>query len=346
MLSVYPSLETESPSLASDDAPRLPRPRAVDAGYQPRVSVVVPVKNGAATIASCIEALLAQDYPKALTEILVVDSGSTDETQRIVSRYPVTLLAEGDVGTSYAARNCGIAHAGGEVIALTDADCTPAPDWLRHLVAPLADPTVGAALGAIDDARPESLCEEFTERVKPFARPVRSGLGTLLTGNVAIRRTTLDALGMFDERLPTGGDVDLGWRLQQRLGLSLRDAPEARVLHRHRATFRQVFAQYRRYGSSEVLLTTLYRGGGGSLTGGKQVRRLFDQARAMMSYVVALILRAGMSAIRGFDRRYVLWPLFLLTVEAGNVVGKLGALITTRYYRRNPYANPRLERSR
>ena len=308
---------------------------------QPHVTVVVPVRNGAATIGACIEALLAQDYPRDFVEIIVVDNGSADETRDVVARYPVTLLVELEVRTSYAARNRGIAQASGEVIAFTDADCVALSDWLTHLVAPLADATVGAAVGTVGDAAPDTLCEEFTARVQPFARPQRCGLQTLLTGNVAMRRSTLEALDRFDERLPTGGDVDLGWRMQRNLGLRLADVPEATVLHKHRSTFRQVFAQFRRYGLSEILLATLHGGNNGS----KPVRRMLAQARAMGSYGVSLTYRVMRSTLRGFDRRYVLWPWFLFTVEAGNVAGKLEGLIATRGFRRNPYPNPRLGRS-
>ena len=178
-----------------------------------RVSVVVPVRNGAATIGPCIESLLTQTYPKHLTEIIVVDNESTDSTRSVVARYPVTLLLETSVLTSYAARNRGIAHAGGDVVALTDSDCVASPDWLTHILSPLNDPAVGAVLGTVEDARPESLAEEFTARVKPFASPTPRGFKSLLTANVAIRAQTLLELGGFDERLPTGGDVDFGWRL-------------------------------------------------------------------------------------------------------------------------------------
>lgn len=309
--------------------------------YEPQVSVVVPVQNGAATIAPCIEALLAQDYPRERTEIIVVDNGSSDETRNIVARYPVTLLVELDVRTSYAARNRGIAHASGEVIAFTDADCIAATDWLTHLVAPLADATVGAVVGGVRDAPPESLCEEFTARVNPFARPERSGLQTLLTGNVAMRRSTLEALMWFDECLPTGGDVDLGWRMQRELHLRLADAPAAMVFHKHRSTLRQVFAQYRRYGLGEILLATLH----GENAGSTPVRQMLAQARAMVSYGASLAYRSMRSPFVGFDRRYLLWPLFLFAVEAGNVVGKLEGLVATRGCRRNPYPNPRLGRT-
>ena len=81
------------------------------------------------------------------------------------------------------------------------------------------------------------------------------------------------------------------------------------------------------------------------MTSGRQVWRMLDQGRAMLSYVAGFAWRLVSSLVRGFDGRYLLWPLFLLTVESGNVAGKLEGLIATRFYRRNPYANPRLNRS-
>ena len=311
--------------------------------FRPRVSVVVPVHNGAATIESCLAGLFAQDYPAGLFEILIVDNRSSDESAAVVARYPVTLLSESGILTSYAARNRGIAHAGGEIVAFTDADCIPAHDWLRLLLAALEHESVAAAVGTVEDAPPASLCEEFTARVKPFARPPHAGLKTLLTGNVAVRRAALEAVGYFDERLPTGGDVDLGWRLQKS-GFTVSDAPRACVAHRHRSRMRQAFAQYRRYGLSTMLLATLHRGGEGPPRLALQFRTMLSQVRALVTYVLGFGLRCCVSVFRGFDRRYVLWPVFLFAIESGNLLGKIEGLVLTLGCTRNPFPNPRLGR--
>jgi glycosyltransferase involved in cell wall biosynthesis len=316
--------------------------RELATGDAPRVSIVVPVRNRSAMIGPCIESLLAQSYPKQSTQLIVVDNDSSDDTPAVVSQYPVTLLSERDLTTSYAARNRGIAHADGEIVAFLDSDCVALPDWVKELIAPLADDAVGAVVGTIEDAAPQTLCEEFTARLQPFARPECHGLKTLLTANVAIRRRALEAAGLFDECLPTAGDVDLGWRLQLLLGLQIAEAPLARVQHHHRTTFGGVFAQYRRYGQSEILLTTLYRGGAGSLTAHQQRRRLLRQGRAIASYLASFLMRVVTTPFRRTARRHLLWPLFLLTVEVGNVTGKLSALVATRCYRRNPYPNARI----
>jgi glycosyltransferase involved in cell wall biosynthesis len=312
------------------------------AGHSWSVSIVVPVLNGARTISACIDALLEQDYDKSLYEIIVVDNGSTDDTRLLVSRYPVTLLREESIRTSYAARNRGAAQARGEIVAFIDSDCVAARDWLRELVAPFRNDRCGAAAGTIGDATPGTLCEEFSARIQPFARPTRGNLRTLLTANVAIRREVLETLGGFDAQLPTGGDVDLGWRIQRGLGLELLDAPDAEVRHVHRSTLGAVFAQFRRYGLSEILLTTLYSGRGGSTKPAEQYWRLCRQLRACVSYTLAFAVQGVRWAFGRADRRKVLWPIFLLTVELGNISGKIEGLISTRLYRRNPYANPRL----
>lgn len=296
------------------------------------MSVVVPVRNRQDAIGACIEALLAQEH--AHREILVVDNGSTDGTRDVIQRYPVTLLVEREIETSYAARNLGIRHAKGEIVAFIDSDCIAAPGWLAHLLPPFDDANVGAVVGCIADAPPQSLAEQFTARIQPFARPDCGGLKTLLTANVAIRRNALERLNLFDAHLPTAGDVDLGWRIQLRLGLTIAEAPEAVVWHSHRTTMRDVFAQYRRYGASEILLSTLYRGGAGSLSRSQHAWRMLQQLRACATYIASFFVR-----LLTF-RRELVWPLFLLVVESGNLAGKIGAWITTHGCTRNPYGRP------
>lgn len=98
---------------------------------QPFVTVVVPVYNDAGRIGVLIERLLAQSYPKDRYEVIIVDNGSSDETGTIVAGYPVVLLEERAIQSSYAARNKGIVHACGEVVVFTDSDCVPEDNWLE-----------------------------------------------------------------------------------------------------------------------------------------------------------------------------------------------------------------------
>jgi cellulose synthase/poly-beta-1,6-N-acetylglucosamine synthase-like glycosyltransferase len=224
----------------------------------PAVSVIVPVHDGAATIRTCVEALLAQRMPRDAYEVLVVDNRSTDATRAIVAGYPVTLLDERRTQSSYAARNRGVAAARGSLLAFTDADCVPEADWLAALVGAFDDPDVGMAAGDIVAWRADALVERYQaaraldatrayrHRVMPFAQ----------TANAACRRRLFDAIGGFDAACAFGGDLDFSWRLQRQTGHRLAFVPEARVRHRHRTTWRGLFALYQKNATANCLLST------------------------------------------------------------------------------------------
>ena len=103
------------------------------------VTVIVPARNEEKNIKSLLDSLLAQDYPSALTEIIVIDDHSTDNTATIVKNYPtVKLLSLNDELTSAykkKAIDIAIGHSGGSLIVTTDADCIAAKSWLNTLVA-------------------------------------------------------------------------------------------------------------------------------------------------------------------------------------------------------------------
>jgi len=222
----------------------------------PMVSVVVPVRDGAATIRTCLEALLAQDWPRRALELIVVDNRSTDATRAVVAAYPVRLLDEHRVQSSYAARNRGVEASQGDLLAFTDADCVPDPGWVRALAAAFEDHRVGLAAGPIEAWRSDRLVERYqavralrAERavhhpVLPFAQ----------TANAACPRLVFDAVGGFDAACTFGGDLDFCWRVQRSTGLRLAYEPAAVVRHRHRTTWRGLFALYQKNAIANCLL--------------------------------------------------------------------------------------------
>jgi hypothetical protein len=111
---------------AFEDGPLSPdRPR-------PRMSVVVCSYNGASLIRDCLEGLREQTYPDY--EVIVVDDGSTDATAAIATSYGVQVISTENQGLS-SARNVGLEAATGEIVAYTDDDARPDPDWLLYLAA-------------------------------------------------------------------------------------------------------------------------------------------------------------------------------------------------------------------
>ena len=224
-------------------------------GWQPTVSVVIPVLDGEQTIGNCIDSLLGLRYPAERVELRVVDNGSRDGTAGVLRRYGerIVRLEESTRGPA-AARNAGLRGAGGEVVAFTDADCRVDPDWLTALVAPLEDPRVGIAGGTIRAIPPASDVERFGEVIHDHRRAIEVFEPPYaITMNWASRRTVLEELGGFNERFRRCQDVDLSYRMTQ-AGYTLTFAPAAVVYHRNEDRLAGLFREGFTHGFHGVLL--------------------------------------------------------------------------------------------
>jgi glycosyltransferase involved in cell wall biosynthesis len=210
------------------------------------VSVIVPVYNDRRRIVTCIRALLAQTYPRDRYEVIVVDNGSTDGTAEVAAREPVTVLVERRIRTSYAARNRGLSAAKGEVIAFTDADCTPSPRWLEAGVGALeahgAD-LAGGAVRFVASARPSGA--EVYDSISNMQQERSIGeRGVAKTANLMVRAAVFAAVGPFPAEMPSGGDVAWTGRATGQ-GFRLVYAPEAEVTHPTRRLLALLGKQYR-----------------------------------------------------------------------------------------------------
>lgn len=119
-------------------------------GVWPSVSVVVPAYNEERQIAGAIEALLSQDYPASLLQILVLSDASADATDQIVGGYAtrgVELLRMPQRSGKTKAENVASGHLRGEIVVNTDASTRLHPAAVRELVARMGDSRVGVASG-------------------------------------------------------------------------------------------------------------------------------------------------------------------------------------------------------
>lgn len=226
---------------------------------QPFVSVIVPVCNGASCIAKNIESLLAQTYPKDRFEIIVVDNGSTDGTEEIVKKYPALFLQENKIRTSYAARNKGLAHACGDIVAFTDADCVARRDWISWGVASLLENTAGIVGGKIS----------FTFSQKPTAAELTDSIINLhnessvarhraaRTANLFAWKKVFGEIGFFDARQKSGGDMELTGRAARK-GCVVAYSGRAVVDHPAR-NFRELLRKHFRTGTGSI---AVWRGRG------------------------------------------------------------------------------------
>lgn len=117
-----------------------------------QASVVVPTRNRAARLDSCLAGLARQTFPADAFEILVIDNGSSDDTPQCIERWagrrPGLRRVDAPVPGVSVARNAGIAEAGTDVLAFIDDDAVPEPAWLETLLGAYTRwPGVGAACG-------------------------------------------------------------------------------------------------------------------------------------------------------------------------------------------------------
>lgn len=183
----------------------------------PLVSVVIPTWNRAHYLPSAIESALAQTFPDR--EIVVVDNGSTDDTQRVLERYAghIRVVVQEQRGVA-GARNRGIAEARGEWIAFLDSDDAWEPEALEHLVGEArAHPDAGlVTLRAQSMSADGTLLGTTHGKRSPGPWFTTESLLTGDGGGVLtpmVRRSLYLDLGGFDESLRSAEDVDMWLRL-------------------------------------------------------------------------------------------------------------------------------------
>jgi len=221
----------------------------------PRVSVIVPVYNGERTIGDCVESIFALSFPRNDVELLLIDNASTDRTPTILDGYRdrAIILDEMKRGPS-SARNRGLVHATGDIVAFTDADCVVHRDWLSQIVAPLRDPVVGIVGGTILARTPCNAVEEFGERIHDHRMAIEySSPPYAITMNWASRKSVLEKVGPFDEDLLRCEDCDLAYRVVG-AGYRIVHEPAAVVYHRNEQSLAGLIAEGYAHGYHSIPL--------------------------------------------------------------------------------------------
>lgn len=195
----------------------------------PSVSMIIAAYNEAASIGEKLDNVVSLDYPRDCLEVIVASDGSTDETEAIVAQYEdrgVKLLAlprQGKAG----ALNSAVAVAKGEILVFSDANSQYAPDAIRQLVRPFADPEVGGVAGnqvylsekrMADDAAQTGDGERTYWGFDRFLKRIQSEAGNTIsaTGAIyAIRRSLFPGVpeGVTDDFATSTAVIAQGYRL-------------------------------------------------------------------------------------------------------------------------------------
>ena len=195
----------------------------------PEVSVVIPVRDGEASLPPLLASLEAQTLARDRFEVIVVDNASRDATARVADAHGARVVHE-PIPNRSRARNAGIAAARGELVAFTDADCVTTPGWLEAFLG-CRDraPLLAGPVETTTRAQPNAI--ERLERAWRFAQEHWVAQGWAATASMAVRREALDAIGGFDPAYAhIGEDADVCVRAA-RAGYGLAFCPGAAVTH-------------------------------------------------------------------------------------------------------------------
>jgi succinoglycan biosynthesis protein ExoA len=229
----------------------------------PLVSILLAVRNDAASLIGCLEALAAQDYPADRLELIVADGGSADGTVEAVqrfaaaARFPVRLTAN-PRGNAPAGFNAALRQARGEVIVMLGARARPAANFLYTSVRALQESGADAAGGVVTgeaaglqaEAVALALGSRFGVGGARYRYAFQAGeVDTLNYG--AYRREVFDRIGGFDETMDNVEDDEFNYRLRA-AGGRLYLSPEIRCRYRVRPSILALARQYARYGYPKV----------------------------------------------------------------------------------------------
>jgi glycosyltransferase involved in cell wall biosynthesis len=229
----------------------------------PFVTVVMPIRNEADAIGRSLAAVLSQDYPHDLLEVIVADGRSTDRTWEIVetfrARDPRVRLCDNPGRIVATGLNAAIALGRGEIVVRVDGHCEIASDYVRHCVGHLRRGEADGVGGSI-----ETMGATPSSRAIALAMSSRFGVGnsafrteravTHLVDTVpfpAYTREIMRRAGPFDEELVRNQDDEFNFRIRE-VGGRILMAADVRSRYESRGSLRSLARQYFQYGYWKV----------------------------------------------------------------------------------------------
>lgn len=255
----------------------------------PFVSVVMPIRNEIGFIRRGLGAVLAQDYPADLLEVLVADGRSDDGTRQVVqeiARQDARVRLVDNAGRIVATGlNTALEQVKGDIVVRVDGHCEIAPDYVRRCVDHLRRDNVAGVGGPLETVGATAIA-----RAIAAAMSSRFGVGdsafrtvkgrTQLVDTVAFPAYTRDVLtrtGPFDSELVRNQDDEYNYRIRK-MGGRLLLAADVRSKYYSRSSFRTLWRQYFQYGYWKVRVLQ------------KHPRQMRPRQFVPLAFVLALML--------------------------------------------------------
>jgi cellulose synthase/poly-beta-1,6-N-acetylglucosamine synthase-like glycosyltransferase len=212
----------------------------------------VATLNNERTIDECLKAIFELNYPKDFLEIIVVDGCSKDATVKIAQKYPVKVVSV--PLNAPAAYNYAMTMVSNDVLGFIDSDAKVEKEWLNKLVTHLDDPQVAGVSGGIETWNTENAwARSIGYDLKNRYDRLKKYVVRVATMNLLLKKSVIEAVGGFDENLPSQYDTDLGFRITSR-GYKILFEPNAKCYHFNRSTVSGYFRQQLQYGKNTTKL--------------------------------------------------------------------------------------------
>lgn len=269
----------------------------------PTLSVVVVTRNEAEHVDDCLRSIFELCEGGPSTEVLLVDSNSSDDSVDRAASYPITVLRipSDDLASPSAGRFVGTEYARGEYILFVDGDMRLETGWLEDAMAAVERPGVVGVTGHLNDSGPATEPE-----------PVDA-----LRGVALYDASVLETVGGFDPFLQSSEDVDVGFRLVA-AGYRLVRLPVVVATHRTDLSIAEPLRRWRRGYFHGV---------------GQAVRKASDDPAVLGRHVFSLrhsLFAVGWALVGlalvavGVDRRLVLGWMGLTVVGLGGYTMRTG----------------------
>jgi glycosyltransferase involved in cell wall biosynthesis len=234
-----------------------------------KTSIIVCTRNRSARLQIMLASLAEAEFPPGMElEVIVVNDGSTDDTNAVVNTFAgkapfrVSLFEQEGRGLAVA-RNRGLREASGELLLFLDDDCVVSREYLCEVAARFAaDDRLVLRGGRVllgDPADAPITIRTSLKKERLLAR--RDPAGFVLGANMAMKRAVADRIGPFDERFGAGGMLraaeDTDYLVRAQLArIAVEYVPDMTVYHHHgRRTAEAVLGVYRNYGVGNGALT-------------------------------------------------------------------------------------------
>ncbi len=228
-----------------------------------KISVIIPARNEEKNIGALINALQKQTYPKELSEVIIVDDNSSDQTADIIRRYPdiklIQLKEEGINSYKKKAIETGIAAASGELIVATDADCSFSPEWLQTIAGFYSKKNAVFVAAPVSINCNSSLLQTFQAMDFMILQAItgatvsKKKLSMCNGANIAYSKKAFDEVGGFSgiDNIASGDDMLLMHKIWKRYpdNVSYLKSKEAIAITEPQRTWKEFFNQRIRWAS-------------------------------------------------------------------------------------------------